>query len=64
MASPHIAGLAAYLLTLGGAPSDPVELCSHIADTAIQGAISSVPSSTVNLLANNNFAARNYTVAE
>ncbi|KAL2753095.1 hypothetical protein ACRALDRAFT_1045100 [Sodiomyces alcalophilus JCM 7366] len=63
MASPHIAGLAAYLLALGGAPSDPVGLCSHIADTAIQGTISGVPSSTVNLLANNNFAGRNYTVA-
>ncbi|KAF4784063.1 subtilase [Colletotrichum scovillei] len=56
MASPHIAGLAAYLLGLGSAPSDPVQLCSYIADTALDGAISQVPRQTVNKLANNGFA--------
>ena len=53
MASPHIAGLAAYLLGLGTAPTDPVELCSYIAKTALSDVISSVPSGTANLLANN-----------
>ncbi|ROT36137.1 cephalosporin C acetylhydrolase, partial [Sodiomyces alkalinus F11] len=53
MASPHVAGLAAYFLALGGAPSDPVGLCSYIGESAISGAISGVPISTVNLLTNN-----------
>jgi subtilisin family serine protease len=50
MASPHIAGLAAYLLGTG----EKVEgLCDTIAKTAIMGAISNVPNGTVNALANN-----------
>ncbi|KAI1844127.1 hypothetical protein JX265_013768 [Neoarthrinium moseri] len=53
MASPHIAGLAAYLLGLGTAPKDPQELCSYIAQSALSDVVSGVPSSTVNLLANN-----------
>ncbi|GKT64971.1 serine protease precursor [Colletotrichum tofieldiae] len=56
MASPHIAGLAAYLLGLGSAPSDPVELCSYIAETALDGVVGQVPRRTVNRLANNGFA--------
>ncbi|KAK1659928.1 subtilase [Colletotrichum godetiae] len=56
MASPHIAGLAAYLLSLGSAPSDPVQLCSYIAETALDGVIGQVPRQTVNKLANNGFA--------
>ncbi|KAK7946143.1 peptidase S8/S53 domain-containing protein [Apiospora aurea] len=53
MASPHIAGLAAYLLGLGSAPTDPVELCAYMGKTALSGVVSQVPRSTVNLLANN-----------
>lgn len=57
MASPHIAGLAAYLLGLGGnVPTSPVELCSYIAKTALTDIISEVPSGTANLLANNGAA--------
>jgi subtilisin family serine protease len=53
MASPHIAGLAAYLLGLGTAPTNPVELCAYMGKTALNGVISQVPKSTANLLANN-----------
>lgn len=53
MASPHIAGLAAYLLGVGSAPTEPVQLCSYIAETALSGVISNVPSGTSNKLANN-----------
>lgn len=56
MASPHIAGLAAYLLGLGTVPTDPVELCSYIAKTALSDVISGVPSGTANVLANNGIA--------
>ncbi|KAK1762166.1 serine protease precursor [Phialemonium atrogriseum] len=51
MATPHIAGLAAYLLGLGSAPTNPVQLCSYIAQTALSGVISGVPRGTVSLLA-------------
>lgn len=61
MATPHIAGLAAYLLGLGSAPNDPQELCSYIGKTALSDLISGVPSSTVNLLANNGGIASNST---
>ncbi|KAF6793426.1 serine protease precursor [Colletotrichum sojae] len=54
MASPHVAGLAAYLLGLGGsAPTDPVELCAYIAQTALDGVVTRVPRRTANKLANN-----------
>lgn len=52
MASPHVAGLAAYLLTLRGSQS-PTALCNYIKDTAINGAISGLPSGTINKLAFN-----------
>ncbi|KAK1985826.1 subtilase [Colletotrichum cereale] len=55
MASPHIAGLAAYLLGLGSAPSNPVELCNYIAETALDGVVDQVPRSTANKLAHNGF---------
>jgi subtilisin family serine protease len=62
MATPHITGLAAYLLGLGGSiPTDPVALCSYIASTALSGVISGVVNGTVNLLANN--GASNVTLA-
>ncbi|KAI0127602.1 subtilase [Xylariales sp. AK1849] len=63
MATPHITGLAAYLLGLGTAPKDPVKLCSYIGQTALSDVISGVPSNTVNLLANNGESASNGTVA-
>lgn len=46
------AGLAAYLLALRGS-SSPAALCSYIASTATSGALTSVRSGTVNLLAYN-----------
>lgn len=52
MASPHIAGLAAYLLTFEGQKS-PAQLCSYIASTANRGVLSGLPSGTVNALAFN-----------
>ncbi|KAI0147634.1 proteinase T-like protein [Xylariaceae sp. FL1272] len=52
MASPHVAGLGAYLLALEGLKA-PQMLCSYIASIATSGVISGVPSSTVNLLAFN-----------
>ena len=52
MATPHIAGLGAYLLTLMG-PRSPTALCSYIASIATSGTLSGVPSGTVNKLAFN-----------
>ncbi|KAI1763090.1 peptidase S8/S53 domain-containing protein [Hypoxylon sp. FL1150] len=51
MASPHIAGLGAYYLGLAASPV--ASLCEYIAQTALSGVISDVPSGTANLLANN-----------
>ncbi|RYP70853.1 hypothetical protein DL769_004828 [Monosporascus sp. CRB-8-3] len=56
MASPHIAGLAAYLLGLGGVPTEPTQLCAYIAESALTDVISGVPRDTVNALANNGAA--------
>jgi subtilisin family serine protease len=52
MATPHITGLGAYLLTLRGKQS-PQALCSYIQSTAQSGKLSGIPSGTVNLLAYN-----------
>ncbi|KAI1103888.1 subtilisin-like protein [Jackrogersella minutella] len=52
MATPHIAGLGAYLLALEGKKT-PQELCSFIASTANSGVLTSIPSGTVNKLAFN-----------
>ncbi|KAK0755164.1 peptidase S8/S53 domain-containing protein [Schizothecium vesticola] len=52
MASPHIAGLAAYLLGLQG-PKSPAALCSYIQSTALTGKLSGIPSGTSNRLAFN-----------
>ncbi|RFU80262.1 serine protease precursor [Trichoderma arundinaceum] len=50
MASPHVAGLGAYLLGLG----EKVDgLCDTIASSALKGAIQGVPQGTVNLLIQN-----------
>jgi subtilisin family serine protease len=50
MASPHVAGIAAYFLGLGRSASG---LCEYIASASLEGAISGVSSSTANLLINN-----------
>ncbi|KAG5743737.1 hypothetical protein H9Q70_013554 [Fusarium xylarioides] len=50
MASPHVAGLAAYFLGLGQKAEGT---CDYIASKAFDGVISSVPSGTVNKLINN-----------
>jgi subtilisin family serine protease len=54
MASPHLAGLAAYYLGLNG-PQTPEALCQSIKDSATKDAISGIGSSTgtSNLLAFN-----------
>jgi subtilisin family serine protease len=52
MASPHVAGLAAYLLAFLG-PKTPAALCKYIQDTAVSGKITGLPSGTKNLLAFN-----------
>jgi subtilisin family serine protease len=50
MASPHVAGLGAYLLGLGQKASG---LCGTIASSALKGVIKDVPQGTVNLLTQN-----------
>lgn len=52
MASPHVAGLAAYLLGTGASISG---LCSTIASSGLEGVISGVPSDTANILINNGY---------
>ncbi|KAL8420478.1 hypothetical protein RB594_003315 [Gaeumannomyces avenae] len=52
MATPHITGLGAYLLSLLG-PRSGTALCDYIASTAQSGRISGIPSGTVNKLAFN-----------
>ncbi|KAG7286792.1 hypothetical protein NEMBOFW57_009108 [Staphylotrichum longicolle] len=52
MASPHVAGLGAYLLALLG-PKTPAELCQHLKDTATLGTITDLPNGTLNALAFN-----------
>jgi subtilisin family serine protease len=56
MASPHIAGLGAYLLGLNG-PKSPADLCDFIRTSGTQGVITDVPSGTVNSLAYNGASA-------
>nr|ABZ81841.1 alkaline serine protease [Pochonia chlamydosporia var. catenulata] len=52
MATPHVAGLAAYLNALQGVV-DPAALCKKIQDTATKNVLTGVPASTVNFLAYN-----------
>jgi subtilisin family serine protease len=56
MATPHIAGLAAYYLGLGAAPA--TELCQFIRSQALSGVITGVRAGTANLLAQNTVPAR------
>ncbi|KAF2258771.1 protease [Lojkania enalia] len=51
MATPHVAGLGAYLLALESIPTS--ELCGRIAELSQKGKISGIPSGTVNYLAYN-----------
>ncbi|KAI1199055.1 proteinase T-like protein [Nemania serpens] len=53
MASPHITGLGAYLLSTEGYRA-PQSLCSYIASIGTANAISGIPSGTANKLAFNN----------
>ncbi|GJN72327.1 hypothetical protein PCL_04088 [Purpureocillium lilacinum] len=52
MATPHIAGLAAYLATVEGQRASPAS-CKRMQDLATRGAIADQPWNTVNLLAFN-----------
>lgn len=52
MATPHIVGLAAYLGGLEGFPGAQA-MCTRIRQLATSGALSGIPSGTVNLLAFN-----------
>ncbi|KAF2139014.1 uncharacterized protein K452DRAFT_328369 [Aplosporella prunicola CBS 121167] len=68
MASPHIAGLLAYLLSLQPASDSayavaditPAKLKKHLISIATKGALSDVPSDTTNLLAWNGGGSGNY----
>ncbi|KAM7213734.1 Peptidase S8/S53 domain containing protein [Rhypophila decipiens] len=53
MASPHIAGLGAYLLTLYGKKT-PAALCSYIQTLSTKNKLTGIPSGTVNYFAFNN----------
>lgn len=52
MATPHVAGLAAYLASLEGFPGAQA-MCDRIRRLATRNVIANVPSQTVNLLAFN-----------
>lgn len=68
MASPHIAGLLAYMLSLqpsndsayAVADISPKKLKSHIISIATEGALTDVPSNTANILAWNGGGESNY----
>ncbi|KAI0319122.1 serine protease [Amylostereum chailletii] len=53
MATPHVAGLIAYLIGLNG-NSSPADMSNLLKSTAVQDALSAIPSGTQNLLARNN----------
>jgi subtilisin family serine protease len=55
MATPHVAGLAAYLLALEGKKT-PAALSSRIQSLSLKSKITGVPSGTVNYLAFNGAA--------
>ncbi|KAJ8612058.1 hypothetical protein MRB53_037609 [Persea americana] len=69
MASPHIAGLLAYMLSLQPAKDSayavaditPKQLKANLISIATKGALSEVPSDTANLLAWNGGGSSNYT---
>lgn len=51
MATPHVTGLAAYLLALRG--GDTSDLCDRIAKLGQNGVVKNIRNGTVNVLANN-----------
>lgn len=51
MATPHVVGLAAYLLSFESLSTD--QLCQRIVELSLQGKITGLPSGTPNLLAYN-----------
>ncbi|KAF9700553.1 hypothetical protein EKO04_001628 [Ascochyta lentis] len=53
MATPHVAGLAAYLLGLEGGPGGTNGLCEKIASMGLQGVVKNVRLGTANTLINN-----------
>ena len=55
MATPHIAGLGAYLLAAESISAD--QLCARIVELSIKGVLTSVPSGTVNAVAFNGVTA-------
>lgn len=54
MATPHIAGLAAYLLSYENIKTS--QLCSRIVELSLKSKIKGLPSNTVNYLAYNGAA--------
>lgn len=52
MASPHVAGLAAYLLSFRGKQT-PAALSSYITSTSLKSLVTGLPSGTINNLAFN-----------
>ncbi|KAI8074336.1 serine protease 1 [Gilbertella persicaria] len=60
MASPHIAGLAAYLLSLEEGEVTPKEIKDKILRLATKGALESLPKDTPNLLAYNGISEKDF----
>ncbi|KAF7731254.1 serine protease [Apophysomyces ossiformis] len=54
MASPHVAGLAAYFLSLSDGEETPAKIKQMIIDHSTTGALTNLPKNTRNLLAYNN----------
>lgn len=55
MASPHVAGLAAYFLSLEEEKVSPKYIKDKILELATEGVLDKIPSNTPNLLINNNY---------
>ncbi|KAI8581918.1 hypothetical protein K450DRAFT_229888 [Umbelopsis ramanniana AG] len=55
MASPHVAGLAAYFLSLAEEKVTPKQIKDQILELATKNALATLPKDTVNLLIFNNF---------
>ena len=60
MASPHVAGLAAYWLGLGG--TETGGLCEAIVNVATKGVLDFVPNGTVNAVVFNGISGSGYQV--
>lgn len=53
MASPHVAGLALYLISLGNQYDTPSDLYNHIKQLGTKDILKGLPDGTVNLMAFN-----------